>query len=213
MGFILGRLRSTSIRPLQLPMSQRIDLTGQRFGSLTVQEWVPGALRDGAWRCACACGGAHLASGSHLRRGVVLSCGCLRPKHGGKGTAAYRAWQSMLRRCTDSGHKDWPDYGGRGITVCDRWRSFSAFLADMGQPASGATIERCDNARGYEPGNCEWASRKAQARNTRRNIVIEYRGRSQCLAAWADELGVNYWKLHSRHKAGWSAERMFADLQ
>lgn len=193
-------------------MSRRIDLTGRQFGKLTVRDWVPGALRDGAWRCACECGGQHLARGSHLTGGRIVSCGCMRPQHGGKGTRLYAIWQGMLRRCDDRGHKNWADYGGRGITVCERWRDFSHFAADMGQPPTGATIERRDNARGYEPGNCHWADRKQQARNTRRSIIIEFQGRSQSLAAWAEEFGVNYWKLHSRYKLGWTPERMFADL-
>lgn len=193
-------------------MPQRIDLTGQRFGNLTVREWVPGAKRDGAWRCTCDCGGEHIARGHHLTGGRIISCGCVRPKHGCKGTPAYGVWQGMLQRCTNPRHQNWPDYGRRGITVCERWHAFPNFLADMGQPPDGGTIERSDNGGNYEPGNCFWATRKTQARNTRRNIVIEFRGRSQPLSAWAEELGVSYWKLHARYKLGWPQERILADL-
>src|SRR5690348_6431533 len=123
-------------------MSQRKDLLGQRFGALVVERWEPGAKRDGAWRCRCDCGGSHLATSNHLLAGRVLSCGCLRPKHGGKGTRLYWVWQGMLARCTRESHRDWPDYGGRGITVCARWREFPNFRADMGEPPDGGTIER-----------------------------------------------------------------------
>lgn len=119
----------------------------------------------------------------------------------------------MRDRCTRRTHKNWGDYGGRGIGVCERWNRFQGFIADMGQPPAGATLERRDNARGYEPSNCYWATRKQQARNTRRSILITHAGRTQSLAAWAEELGANYWTLYTRHKKlGWPAERLFADL-
>lgn len=108
--------------------------------------------------------------------------------------------------------RDRKDYADRGIAVCDRWRSFISFHADLGDPPTGATLERINNDGNYEPGNCKWASRKEQARNTRRNVRIIYQGREQSLAAWAEWYGVSYWKLYSRHKAGWTVERMFRDL-
>ena len=193
-------------------MPRRMQLEGQRFGRLVVSSWDGSAKRDGAWLCKCDCGGGHIASSSHLTSGRVISCGCVRPRHGGKGTRAYAIWRGILDRCSRENHKNWPDYGGRGISVCDRWHEFPNFLEDMGHPPSGGTIERRDNDGDYTPSNCYWADRKTQSRNTRRSIVIEYRGRSQSLTAWAEEFGANYWKLHSRHKLGWSPERMFADF-
>lgn len=188
-------------------MSQRKELQGKRFGRLVVTEW-----ESGAWRCQCDCGGSKLASSNHLERGQIRSCGCLRPKHGGKGTRTYAIWRGIIDRCTREKHRNWADYGGRGITVCERWRSFPNFLADMGEAPSWGTVDRRDNSGNYEPGNCFWAGRKAQARNTRRNIVIIYDGRSQSLSAWAEEFEANYWLLHSRYRLGWSPERMFEDL-
>jgi len=187
---------------------RRKELTGQRFGKLIVEGW-----QDGAWRCRCDCGNTRRSFSTHLLEGRNTSCGCARPKHGGKGTRAFSIWQGMLDRCRRREHKNWAEYGGRGIIVCERWKSFENFLADMGEPPPGATIERRDNDGHYSPGNCHWATRKAQARNTRRSILITHGDRTQSLAAWAEEFGANYWLLHSRHKLGWTPERMFADLQ
>lgn len=192
----------------------RFDLAGKRFGLLVVKAWDPSAKRDGAWLCRCDCGRTHYVTSSHLRAKRVKSCGCLRPaRHGGKGTRAYDIWRAMIDRCTCSTNKSWRAYGGRGIRVCDRWRnSFPAFLEDMGHPPHGLSIDRIDNDGDYAPGNCRWASPKEQARNTRRSILITYLGRTQSLAAWAEEFGANYWLLHSRHRLGWSPERMFSDV-
>lgn len=193
-------------------MPQRKSLLGQRFGRLVVESWAPGELRDGAWLCRCDCGGEKLVPSNRLTRGVVISCGCFRPKHGGKGTRIYAIWLGIIARCTNPKHKNWSDYGGRGIKLCAEWRRFERFRDDMGQPPAGATIERRDNDGNYQPGNCYWATRKAQARNTRRSAVVTYGGRSQTIAAWAEELGVSEWRLYSRRRMGWSDERILGDL-
>jgi hypothetical protein len=100
----------------------------------------------------------------------------------------------------------YPDYGGRGIVVCERWDSFENFLADMGERATGLTIERNDNNGHYEPGNCRWATPKEQANNTRRNIVITFRGETMTLAQWACSLGMDYHALYWRIE-NWTLER------
>ena len=133
------------------------------------------------WECLCDCGRMCTRTGSALTGGKVRSCGCLRAeinalslaksntKHGRTRTAEYRAWTSMKKRCTDSRSPSWPDYGGRGITVCERWaHSFVAFLVDVGErPSPLHSIDRIDNDGNYEPGNVRWATREQQARNKR----------------------------------------------
>jgi hypothetical protein len=105
-------------------------------------------------------------------------------------TAAYYAWWNMRNRCDRKGTPNYDAYGARGIKVCARWRSFSAFLADMGEPPEGYTLERVDNDKGYSASNCRWASRKDQARNRRSTRWITLNGRTQSLAAWCEELGL-----------------------
>ena len=154
-------------------------MTGQRFGRLTVVERVP-SRAEAHWRCLCDCGNTSVLRGSILRDGQVRSCGCyLRDRlrrvntvHGqavrGHMTPTYNSWMQMRRRCRDPKHGQWANYGGRGITVCDRWRdSFANFLADMGERPDGTSIDRIDNDGNYEPGNCRWATPLEQSHNKR----------------------------------------------
>lgn len=144
---------------------------GNRYGLLTVIERVPGGARR-MYRCRCDCGGEKSAAGSALTRGRVQSCGCLLPaKHGhttGGWSPTYNTWVSMLQRCTNPRATYYRYYGGRGIAVCDRWRSFASFLADMGERPAGKSIDRIDTNGDYEPGNCRWATASEQRRNQRR---------------------------------------------
>lgn len=104
----------------------------------------------------------------------------------------------MIGRCFKKKNHKYPDYGGRGITVCDRWLDFTAFYDDMGERPKGMTIERIDNGGNYEPDNCRWATPKEQANNTRRNRRITFNGETLNLTAWAERLGVTYGVLHWR---------------
>ena len=152
----------------------RPDLTGLTFERLVV---LGRAKLDGrsAWDCACSCGGHCRARGSDLVRGHIRSCGCLRREallgnnrtHGGSQTRAYESWRRAVARCADPFGKDWKNYGGRGIKVCDRWLRFESFLADMGERPPGTSIDRIDNDGNYEPGNCRWATAKEQRANQR----------------------------------------------
>jgi hypothetical protein len=162
----------------------RIDLTGQRFGRLvticaTSERAVGGSI---LWRCRCDCGTNVNASCANLRRGAVASCGCLQRdwtksgkanfKHGyahsGAESSEFNIWCTMKARCFNPNSEKFPDYGGRGITVCERWlNSFENFLADMGPRPEGKTLDREQVNGNYEPGNCRWATPKEQRANQR----------------------------------------------
>jgi hypothetical protein len=167
----------------------------------------------------CACGREKEVNRYTFRDGEARSCGCMtgafisakKRTHGqsiGRETRTYRAWQAMRRRCYYVKHKNYLDYGGRGITVCDRWReSFESFLADMGDAPGEFTLDRIDNDGNYEPGNCRWVDQAEQKRNTRASHNVTYAGKTQCVAAWAEELGISYRTLMARLVRGWSVER------
>lgn len=158
------------------------DLTGQRFGRLTVvrrdADVVPGNVR---WTCLCKCGKYNSVDRRNLVSGSIRSCGCLlvefeqsggaRLTHGAtrnrRRWPEYYVWAGMIARCEYRKHKSYFRYGGRGIKVCERWRnSFQAFITDMGRrPEPKLTIDRKDNDGNYEPGNCYWATQKQQAAN------------------------------------------------
>lgn len=116
-------------------------------------------------------------------------------KHGGTNrgiaTPTYRVWKHMIARCNSPTDKDFGAYGGRGIAVCVRWRSFANFLADMRQRPSGLELDRIDNNKGYDPTNCRWVDRRAQCRNKRNNRLITFNGETLCLSAWAERVGVH----------------------
>ncbi len=127
-------------------------------------------------------------------------------RHGGYGSGTYQAWGNMLSRCRNKRRPDYHSYGGRGITVCERWHSFANFRQDMGDRPEGKTLDRIDNDGHYEPKNVRWASRTEQSRNTSRNRIFSIEGQSQCLKDWASEVGLNYETLRSRLAAGLTLE-------
>ena len=118
-------------------------------------------------------------------------------------------WRQMRGRCNNPNYKCYAHYGGRGIKVCERWASFWNFVADVGErPTPKHKLDRIDNERGYEPGNVRWVTQKEQLRNQRRNRMLTFQGRTQCLAAWAEELGMGRTVLQKRVvEFGWSVER------
>lgn len=130
-------------------------------------------------------------------------------KHGGVGTLTYARWKSMIQRCTDPSASNFKDYGGRGITVCERWRkSFDAFRTDMGEcQDKSLTLDRIDNQRDYEPGNCRWATQAEQNRNRRSVLHLTHAGRTMSATEWAKEIGITANTLLMRLRNGWSIER------
>lgn len=187
-----------------------IDLSGQRFGRLLVVSRSPS---DGKprWLCRCDCGQDTIVKARHLRGGETTSCGCFRREvigdrqrtHGMRNSPEYLTWQAMKRRCYTPTHKDYANYGGRGISICDRWlNSFEAFLGDMGPRPEARSIDRINNDGNYEPGNCRWATASEQSRNTRDSVTINHLGRTMPLVEAADLVGVNRHTARSRLKTG-----------
>lgn len=129
------------------------------------------------------------------------------------GHPAYVSWVEMRTRCHNPKSESYRDYGGRGIRVCGRWReSFENFWADMGSTYKpGLTIDRIDVGKGYEPDNCQWATRKQQNRNTRRNMMIHFRGETRCLGEWCELLELPYQSIYTRLCRGWPVERALTE--
>lgn len=154
-----------------------LKLAGKQFGRLLVLKRLParGGETQYRWKCQCDCGTITEILGSQLTCAGTKSCGCYRrdvarkraTKHGYAGTKIYMVWQAMIARCTKPKHKDYKNYGGRGISVCKRWRVFVNFLTDMGLPPPKKSLDRIDNDGNYEPGNCRWATSSEQYYNRR----------------------------------------------
>ena len=192
------------------------DLVGRQFGRWTVVEKGPIRGHNRLWRCVCTCGTQRDVLGFTLRKGASQSCGCLnaerassRGKHHLSGTSEYDTWHQMINRCYNSAFIYYPLYGGRGISVCDRWRhSVEHFYADMGpKPSPEHTLERIDNDASYSPENCRWATKKEQARNRRSTRFLTHNGETLSMAEWAERIGVSPNAMYMRLRKGWSVER------
>lgn len=127
-------------------------------------------------------------------------------KHGKSYSSTYRIWASMIARCTNPSSHAFASYGGRGITVCERWRSFPSFYKDMGDRPDGKSLERRENNGEYSPENCFWADRKTQNRNKRNNHLITLDGETCTIAEWAERCGLKYGTVHQRIRKGWAPE-------
>lgn len=133
--------------------------------------------------------------------------GRMMPTHGLSKSRVYHIWNAMKMRCENPNSKFYSDYGGRGITVCERWASFENFFEDMGHPPAGTSLERENNDAGYSRANCRWATRMEQARNKRNNVLLTIDGETHPLSVWAERFGIKYGTVHQRlTKYGWTAE-------
>jgi hypothetical protein len=201
-------------------MSKTVNMAGRYYGRLYVLRRSGSSRRgDAKWLCLCECGAIAVTSGTKLRLGRTNSCGCQRRdtasrlflRHGLSASRTYKSWHSAMTRCTCRRNPAWKNYGGRGISVCERWSSFENFLSDMGLRPEGTSLDRIDVNGNYEPGNCRWATRNTQANNTRANRHIEHEGRRQTMSMWAREIGIPVSTLHLRLNGGWPIDRALTE--
>lgn len=184
------------------------DITGKKYNMLTV---VGIAEHDPIkWLCKCDCGNYTKVSTGNVKQGRVKSCGCLshvgNPKHNLNGTRIYRIYKHMINRCYRPNVPAYPDYGGRGITVCKAWRenilNFYKWAMKNGYQ-DNLSLDRKNNNRGYTPQNCRWTTSKEQSNNKRSNLEVTYNGKTQTLSEWCEELSLNYSKIYTRIVRGW----------
>lgn len=206
-------------------MARRVkNLTGLRFTRWTVvelSELRPDHRGKGVafWRCRCDCGREGVVRNSALRMGRSRSCGCLqrdtqrgRVLHGATGSPTYVIWAAMRARCLNPNNKHYADYGGRGISVCDRWADYRSFLADLGERPPGYSIERRDVNGNYCPENCLWIPLADQRLNQRNIIWVEHDGARLPLKHFAAVVGVSYYALANRVKRGATPQAAAAAL-
>lgn len=188
-------------------------MIGERFGRLVVLADTP-RRADGKRRllCRCDCGAEITTYRFLLKSGSSSSCGCKRAenslrahiKHGHNRhrspSLTYKSWIAMLQRCYSVKHPAYTKYGGAGILVADRWKTFENFLADMGERKGGESIDRIDGTKGYEPGNCRWATSYQQGLNKRTTVFLEHEGSRLCISDWARRLGISKSTLARRVK-------------
>ena len=195
---------------------KHIDYRGRRFGLLTAIERVGTGSRQKSalWRCVCDCGSQVDVSAAHLVKTPDRDCGCrTRTTTDGVPDACarpeYPCWSGMWTRCTWPGHRNYGLYGGRGISVCERWRRFATFLDDMGpRPSSRHSLDRFPNRDGnYEPGNVRWATSAEQNNNRQNNVFLEYASARRTISEWAAVTGVPQRVIGRRVRRGWSHER------
>lgn len=184
---------------------------GFKFNKLTIVSYNKKVGQKHKVNAICDCGNTAVVEFNKILSGHTKSCGCLTTKHnlssGKKKTKIYRAWRSMMGRCFNKNVKRYSIYGGRGITVCDRWMDFSNFLSDMGMPpSSNHSLDRIDNNGNYEPTNCRWATIYEQANNKRRNVYVNINGEKMSVSQAERLLGFPCGKLKSRLYLGYSID-------
>lgn len=165
------------------------------------------------YECECDCGGKKLSTMTRLKSGRNISCGCKRfsglknaidasKTHEMSKTATYKTWQSMRQRCENPNSDQYPNYGGRGLSVCSRWSKFENFLEDMGERPKGKTIDRINSNDGYHPANCRWASNKTQSNNRRNSVKVKVFDEWLSVRDAAESLGMTVSGIRHRYRRG-----------
>ncbi|HEY8560533.1 MAG TPA: hypothetical protein VIL74_09160 [Pyrinomonadaceae bacterium] len=206
-----------------IPNRKPLNKIGDKFGKLTIIAAADSLDKRNktAWLCVCECGTQKVIRQSHLRTGIAKSCGCQRQisrvikltKHGASRSITYNSWLAMKQRCLNPKHKKYKNYGGRGITICERWLdSFEYFLADMGErPSSSHTIDRINHDGNYAPENCRWLLQANQQRNKSDNRLITINGETKCVSEWCEVYNVSVGLVSGRLKAGWTPIDAFTE--
>lgn len=188
-----------------------IDLEGQRFERLTVLGFIGVKWRNAVWLCRCDCGKIKSVKSSELLKCGTKSCGCFKDEntskrfrtHGKTESAAYRAWCNMKTRCENSSRSTYHRYGGRGITICERWlNSFANFYADMGDPPARHSLDRKDNNGSYCQENCKWSTNKQQTNNTSRCRFVTIDGAKMTAMQASEQYGVSPFTIYGRMNRG-----------
>jgi hypothetical protein len=206
-------------------MAKKINIDGKRFGRMVAlwhsytirKKYGKKATYKDYYECVCDCGTRKASCKHDLLIGDANSCGCLgvearlaaSKKHGASRSDIYGTWGNIIERCTNPKNPGFKNYGGRGITICERWRSsFESFRDDMGpKPTPKHTVERRDNNKGYSPENCSWETMLVQMRNNRRNVYFEIGGEKKTMQAWCDQFGIRRYVAYQRYKKlGWTIE-------
>jgi hypothetical protein len=201
-------------------MPRLIDRTGTRVGRLNIIARAGNKGNKVQWLCKCDCGETTTVIADSLGSAKTKSCGCihserartLRLEHGhagGNKSPEYRCWAGMLTRCNNTSDHGFPNYGGRGIKVCDSWKHFENFLKDMGtRPSSLHSIDRIDNNGPYAPWNCRWGTTKQQGANKRTTVYVTVHNDVMCLGHACDLLGLSRNTVYARYKRyGWQVKK------
>lgn len=216
---ISGRSKCCGHDLCEFRKGRRKDISGRCFGKLTVlradeRHKIRTRLK---WWVRCECGSEKLVLSKHLKPGGTQSCGssiCKDDRHGMSKTAIYKIWAAMIARCSNPNNRFWHCYGGRGINVSKRWLRFECFYEDMGdRPSVKHSLDRVDNKRGYAPDNCRWATRDAQANNTRSNVLLTHEGKTMTQTQWERALNLSRGTIASRRFYGWKGSDLFLPKQ
>jgi hypothetical protein len=181
------------------------DLTGEKYGKLTVKAYIGKKNNNNAWLCLCDCGNEKVILSNNITSGHTKSCGCsyYSPiKHGLCRAKIYRTWENMTRRCKPS-HSSFKNYGAKGIGVCEEWKSNFTNFRDWAYEngyKDGLSIDRIDNSKGYFPENCRWVTIKQQQNNRKNNVLITFNEETHTLSEWADKMNVKYSTFYGNYK-------------